>query len=154
MKIALINGSPKKKGSASQTLLKELSVYLPEDTKSSNYQLIHPEVSKETAEALVDFDVLVFAFPLYVDGVPSHLLACLQQLEKAGLKRETRVYCIVNSGFYEGEQNEYAVQVVRNWCARVGLIWGMGIGYGGGGALTHLQGCPPGNGPGESGGAG
>lgn len=41
-------------------------------------------VSDEVLTELNHADVWVFACPLYVDGIPSHLLSCLMQLQKAG----------------------------------------------------------------------
>ena len=79
----------------------------------------------------------VFACPLYVDGLPSHLLACLMELEKQGLAGKT-VYAVVNGGFYEGVQAEPALSVFENWGARAGHIWGGGGGIGGGGAVPEL----------------
>ena len=43
-----------------------------------------------------------------------------------------RVYCIANNGFIEGKQNEPLMQVFENFCARAGLVWGGGVGIGGG----------------------
>ncbi|HAW69762.1 MAG TPA: hypothetical protein DHD79_09105, partial [Firmicutes bacterium] len=79
-------------------------------------------------------DTLVFAFPLYVDGIPSHLLSCLSQMEgylKPLASKEMRVYAIVNCGFYEGRQNQHALDMMQNWCAKTRLIWGHGLGIGG-----------------------
>ncbi len=36
---------------------------------------------------------------------------------------------------------------MQNWCEKVGLIWGQGIGVGGGGALSSLGKVPLGKGP-------
>ena len=39
---------------------------------------------------------------------------------------------IANNGFIEGRQNEPLMQVFEHFCARAGLIWGGGVGIGGG----------------------
>lgn len=145
MKVALICGSPKRKNSASQALLADFKGYLPKDAVLEEHTLNKPEVDQETIEKLKEADALIFAFPLYVDGVPSHLLACLGQLEQAGLGNK-RVACMVNCGFYEGRQNRLAIQIMKNWCKRAGCLWTMGIGFGGGGALAFMGNCPPGKG--------
>ena len=77
MKIALINGSPKSKQSSSEAILNDLQTCLSKDIEVDNYSFRKSFLTKDEIEALVNFDVLVFAFPLYVDGVPSHLLNCL-----------------------------------------------------------------------------
>lgn len=69
-------------------------------------------------------------------------------MEDVGItNRDTRVYCVVNSGFYEGKQNAIAIEILENWCNKVGLVWGMGIGFGGGGGLAYMGSCPLGKGP-------
>lgn len=83
-----------------------------------------------------------------MDGVPAHLLSCLMQLEESQLKgQEIHIYGIVNCGFYEGIQAEPALEVLKNWCAKAELIWGAGLGIGGGGALASMAGLDPGKGP-------
>lgn len=84
---------------------------------------------------------------LYVDGIPSNLLACLEQLEKAEIKQNIGVYCIVNCGFYEGIQCKTAIDILKNWSDKLGLSWGMGIGFGGGGGLAYMGKYPVGKDP-------
>lgn len=151
MNIALINGSPKSKDSASGHVLKTLRAFLEPDSNSfTEYSFRKPQVSEEDMEQLGQSDVLVFAFPLYVDGIPSHVLSCLLQLESflAKLdKKDILVYALVNCGFYEGHQNELALEIIKNWCAKAGLKWGQGVGIGAGGMLPMLKNIPIGKGP-------
>lgn len=125
MKIAFIYGSPKTKYSASASLLQELKSFLQQDGIAiSDYSFNKPSLSKEEMEQLKDYDALVFGFPLYVDGIPSHLLNCLTQLETffASLNgKDIKVYSIVNCGFYEGHQNKLAMEMMENWCSKAGL---------------------------------
>lgn len=178
MKIALLNGSPKAKNSSSEILLADLKRCLskPPDTEIAVLQeactarpeileaaLRHSTVPEETVKNLQTADAWVISCPLYVDGVPGHLLSCLAELEKynqenAAGKNATEknalsaqpgiyVYGIVNCGFYEGIQAETALEILENWCAKAGLIWGGGIGVGGGGALAMMSSPKPGTGP-------
>ena len=83
MKIAFINGSPKVKDSASGSILQELRPLLEQGGNIiSEYNFLKPELNTKEIEGLVECNILIFAFPLYVDGIPSHLLNCLIQLEK------------------------------------------------------------------------
>ena len=151
MKIALINGSPKIKDSASDCVLQELKVFLEQqDNIIFEHHFRKPQLSTEEMKDLVECVALVFAFPLYVDGIPSHLLNCLAELESFLLtlnKKEIKVYSLVNCGFYEGHQNKLAIEIMENWCIKSGLKWGQGVGIGAGGMLPSLKNVPSGNGP-------
>lgn len=89
MKIALINGSPKVKSSASGILLEDLKVYLGE-TEVMEFGFHTGAVTGEEVEALNQADALVFSFPLYVDGIPGHLLSCLADAICAGQTLENQ----------------------------------------------------------------
>ena len=123
MRIAFINGSPRGNSGISAKLLRALEERLP-----------GCEVSHGWGEAC---DAYVFAFPLYVDGVPSNLLRELVEHEQ-GLPPGARTYAVVNNGFYEGEQNALALAILRNWSHRAGLAWGQGIGAGAGPMLDSV----------------
>jgi len=129
MKVAFINGSPRRGSGVSARLLRALEERLP-----------GCEVSCGWGEACGAY---VFAFPLYVDGIPSNLLRELVAHER-GLPPGARIYAIVNNGFYEGEQNAPALAILRNWSRRAGLAWGQGIGVGAGPMLDSV---PPDRGP-------
>lgn len=151
MKIALINGSPKIKKSASNDILKALTNCLESDQSIiSQHHFNKPVLEKKEMEKLAKCDAFVFAFPLYVDGVPSHLLSCLIQLEEFlanKSEKDMTVYVFVNSGFPEGEQNGVAIEIMENWCAKTGLKWGQGMGIGAGGMILSVKGVPCGHGP-------
>lgn len=178
MRIVLINGSPKVNGSASGILLEDFRKKVTEagypgkkngeaagaaaetDTEAETGRTVFSQieiaetglhtasVSGEAMKELDCADVWVFAYPLYVDGIPSQLLSCLVQLEKTPVfNRKKVVYGIVNCGFYEGIQAETALAVLENWCKKAGHSWGGGIGVGGGGALAMLPDMAPGRGP-------
>lgn len=150
MKIALINGSPKVKESASDCVLQGLISYLGKEHNIIATHFKSHELKVEQMEILSECDVLVFAFPLYVDGIPSHLLHCLMSLQEYLLgagKKEIMVYALVNCGFYEGKQNALAIEMMQHWCKRSSLKWGQGVGIGAGGMLLSLKNVPPGHGP-------
>jgi len=97
---------------------------------------------------LAGTDAWVFAYPLYVDGIPGHLLSCLIQLEEARLQnRQIHIYGIVNFGFYEGIQAQLALKLLQNWSIKAGSIWSGGVGVGGGGGLAMMPRLEPGHGP-------
>lgn len=148
MKIALINGSPKAKHSTSASLLKDLKSFLSERADMIDVELNKTLVPEKISEQLKTADALVFAFPLYVDGIPAHLLSCLIELQNTPWpNREIHIYGIVNCGFYKGDQAETALNILQNWCIKAGLIWGGGAGVGGGGAIAQLPDIKNGHGP-------
>lgn len=149
MKITLINGSPKTKNSASGILLNELKS-LRNGDYISEYGFHTPILPSEmNTEEFAQQDAAIFAFPQYVDAIPSHFLSCLCQLENYFKVHSSNltIYAIVNCGFFEGNQNRHALEIMKNWCLRSGLRWGQGIGIGGGGMLSGLQNVPAGKGP-------
>ncbi len=148
MRIALINGSPKVKSSASSALLDDLKGYFAENAEVVNFGFHSSAITKEVIEELTETDAWVFAYPLYVDGIPGHLLSCLIQLEEARIQNpQIHIYGIVNCGFYEGIQAELALKLLQNWSLKAGFIWGGGIGVGGGGGLAMMPKVESGHGP-------
>jgi hypothetical protein len=128
-------------------LLGELKNLFPAEHSVKEFHLNTPSLTEAEIEEMRNYQVWVFAFPLYVDALPSHFLSCLCHIEKVGVGKNIHVYAIVNSGFCEGMQNRNALAVMENWCRRTDLTWGMGIGFGGGGAMTGMKNIPLGKGP-------
>ena len=132
MKTVFINCSPKKNASASAYFLSLQRVFTGGEKVSE--KLRTPADHTRVLEQLRGAQAAVFVLPLYVDGVPSHVLRFMEEMEtfcrENGLKLS--VYCVANNGFIEGKQNEPLMQVFENFCARAGLTWGGGVGIGGG----------------------
>lgn len=147
MKINIINGSPKATKSNSEILGNYLSSLLKEN-EIKKYYSISFRLNNENKNEIYNSDVLIFLFPLYVDGIPSNLLKLFVEFEKEKVVNPaTRVYCIVNNGFYEGKQNRLAILQIKNWCEKVNARWGQGIGVGAGELLPYLKKYSLGQGP-------
>ncbi|MDF2587048.1 MAG: hypothetical protein K0S41_889 [Anaerocolumna sp.] len=150
MKIALICGSPKVNQSTSGYILEELKSYISNDNTIVQYNIHKPEISNQVMDELLSCDSLVFAFPLYVDAIPTHLLKVLVDFSSyanAKVKKNILVYAIVNCGFFEGKQNEIAIDIMKHWSEKTGLTWGHGLGIGAGGMLFSVKNVPNGRGP-------
>ena len=135
MKIMMIDGSPKVSKSNSEYFLNILSDFI------ESKDIVIKEINT--------IDTLVFAFPLYVDSLPSHVLEFLIMLEenfKDNLKG-VNVYVIVNCGFYEGKQNKIALNIMKCWCKKMNIKWAQGIGIGAGEMMGGLRNVPMGKGP-------
>jgi multimeric flavodoxin WrbA len=146
MKTVMINGSPKTNGSSSEWILTALRNRLADLAKPAAVCSIIKQSREEILDAVQDCDALIFAFPLYVDGCPSHLLAFLDEAQGdlASAAPGAKVYVLVNNGFYEARQNSIAIEMMKSLCAHSGLAWGCGVGIGAGGMI---QAAPAGHGP-------
>ena len=139
MKTVFINGSPKKRFSASGYFGKLQSIFIRGEkvflrlrTKSDH---------KIIFEQIINADNVIFLLPLYVDCVPSHILSFLREMEHfcKEHKIELKIYAIANNGFIEGTQNAALFRVMENFCTRSDLLWCGGIGIGGGVMFNALK---------------
>jgi len=147
MKISIINGSPKAIKSNSEILGNYLSSLLKEN-EIKKYYSIYARLDDKIKNEIHNSDILIFLFPLHVDGIPSNLLKLLVKFEEEKVvKSETKIYCIVNNGFYESKQNRLAILQIKNWCEKVKARWGQGIGVGAGELLPYLKKYKLGQGP-------
>ena len=148
MKIALINASPKIKNSNSELILSDLKHYLNGKCEIVETKLSFNADFDSVYSKVKDADSWLFAYPLYVDNMPSHLLKFLEWLSDNNLcSKQRNVYAICNCGFYEGIQAEYAVNVVKFWCNKTNNIFSGGVGIGGGEAFDAIKNIPVGYGP-------
>ena len=139
MKTVFINGSPKKRFSASGYFGKLQSLF----TKGENVflRLRTKGDHKKIFEQIIHADNVIFLIPLYVDCVPSHVLSFLREMESfcKEHKMELNIYAIANNGFIEGSQNAPLFRVMENFCTRSDLRWCGGIGIGGGVMFNALK---------------
>ena len=132
MKTVFINASPKKRFCASAYFLFLQRLFV--GGRQVSRKLRTPADYEGILHELDDAQAVVFSLPLYVDGIPSHVLRFMERMEAYCKEKGLRlsVYCLANNGFIEGRQNEPLMQVFENFCARAGLGWGGGVGVGGG----------------------
>ena len=133
MKAMILNGSPKKKGSTSGLLGRAMGCFL------AGWEVWHASIRTkkqfpEILQHLKEIDVLILAAPLYVDGIPSHVIEFLQEAEAFCRENHCRFvfYAISNNGFIEGSHNRVHLKMYECWCRRADVAWGGGIGVGGG----------------------
>lgn len=134
--IGLVNGSPKATGSNSGLIIDILKGMLDKNLETVTVPTFKWDDS--AFQKLSQCDTIVAVFPLYVDGLPSHFLRFLIQLEeyvKARENQKTYLYVVAQCGFYEGAQNRLAIEMMKNFCRRAGFAWRGGIGLGGAGCI-------------------
>ena len=132
MKTVFINCSPKKRFCASAYFLFLQRLFM--GGKKVTEKLRTPADHSRILSELKAAQTVVFGLPLYVDGIPSHVLRFMEEME-AYCKRSDlhlSVYCVANNGFIEGKQNEPMMRSFAHFCSRAGLTWGGGVGIGGG----------------------
>ena len=142
-KIAAINGSPKANNSASGILISQIEAIA--ETTFTVYQaakLIRQESISAAMADILNANVLLIVFPLYIDSLPAPVVKVLTLLEREAVKeggQPPKVYSVCNCGFYEAENNRLALDIIRNFCVSAGLPWGYGIGIGAGGSIQSLS---------------
>ena len=147
MKICIINGSPKESKSTSELLIGYLMPFI-KGNEIITYNVCKTDFSKTQFSQIQSSEVLIFAFPLYIDSINPLLLRFLIELQKREFRNKNiNVYCIINNGFYEGRQNHVAADIMKNWCKAAGLIYGQTLGVGAGEMLPFLKDIPLGYGP-------
>lgn len=147
MNVLLINGSPRRAAAASRLVLDSLKAKLGSEHA---YRMIEVATQGEALPDDLGADLLVLACPLYVDSLPAPVLNYLLSFERlrsgASPTREGQkpqaMIAVVNSGFYEGIQNESALAIVANFCAHSGIQWRGGLGIGSGGMLLGMKSAP------------
>lgn len=132
MKTVYVVLSPKKKWSNSAYLAAVSHPFAGSDSMTIHYR--GPKDVESIMEQLRKGCRLVLVMPLFVDGIPSHVLELMEKIEQQTKQERlhSEVYSMINCGFYEGQQCEYALEMVECWCLRCGFqfMGGRGIGAG------------------------
>lgn len=139
MNLLILHASPKKRGGASRFVSGLFRLFLP-GASAKTAALRGRQDFERALVYMADADAVCLSFPLYVDGLPSHVVEFLTLAEEycQTHSRRLRLYAIANNGFIEGRQNRTALQMLEAWCVRAGAVWGGGIGIGGGAMLRVL----------------
>jgi multimeric flavodoxin WrbA len=142
MKISVINGSPKMSAGISGLIINHMEKLL--NVSIDVYHAIRlikkEESTTDELAKILDCEVLLIIFPLYVDSLPAPLINVLSKIEKisSDVSIKPQVYSIVNCGFFDAKQNATALEMIKSFSLRAKLPWGYGIGIGGGGMLSSM----------------
>jgi len=143
--VALLVGSPKGPKSTSNSI----GTYLVDklEQKGVPYNKIYIRQCPRSKEKKADLvrvvdesDLIILAFPLYVDSLPSQVIETLELIaehekDKHDLDKKSFV-AISNSGFPEAKQNSTALTICRLFAKQVGFNWAGGLAWGGGGMIA------------------
>lgn len=142
MKIAMINASPRllirrNDTCTANTVLQDCRRLLRRSHLHDfeDFHLKTAYLSDKDKKALFDCDIWLLSFPVYMMGLPSHLMAVMQTLEQEAAERgprEIRVYALANTDLYEGNNAYPAFRMLSLWCEACRFSWCGGMGIGGG----------------------
>ncbi|MCK5124631.1 MAG: hypothetical protein KAR42_00100 [candidate division Zixibacteria bacterium] len=136
-------------GSAKQTISTSelIGTYLIERLQSNGYEtetlFAHKLLKSNSWERLLSStdraDIIVIAFPLFVDCLPYSVIKSLEQIAghrqaKSELKEQTLV-CLANCGFPEQHHNDTAIAICRQFAREAGFKWAGALSLGGGEAI-------------------
>jgi hypothetical protein len=139
----LLVGSAKRPRSTSESLGTYLLERLGEQGFATETLLLHRALRSEAGrQELLDAtdraDLLVLAFPLYVDTLPAMVTWALEHIasHRAGTpRRGQRLVALANCGFPEAHHNDTALAICRHFAQEAGLAWAGGLALGAGQAI-------------------
>lgn len=145
--VVLLNCSFRGQNSNSNYFLGLLEQLL--DGASEKIHLAQMRDFDELYQKLVYADAVVFAMPLYVDSVPAQVVELMEQMyeRKSQELKGLPVYAITNLGFYESRQMEHELAIVKNWCAKMDMVYGGSLAIGAGEMMGGLSYVPLDKGP-------
>jgi multimeric flavodoxin WrbA len=145
----LLVASPRGRKSTSHSLGR----YLFEQLNISGFQTeliqLYPALgshnrTQSLLEAVPSNDLIVLAFPLYVDSLPGPVTHALELIaahrsavQPTGEAGRPAFVAIVNSGFPEAEQNQTALAICAQFARRAGFTWAGGLALGGGSSIVN-----------------
>ena len=144
-RVLLLVGSAKRPRSTSESLGTYLCERLGERGFEAGTLLLHralkSDQGREDLLAAADrADVLVIAFPLYVDSLPYLVIRAMERIARhrqaRGEGKSHRLVAIVNCGFPEAHQNDTALATCRQFAREAGFEWAGGLALGGGEAIS------------------
>ncbi len=145
----LIVGSPKIKHRSTSSILGE---YLIEILKSDGWKtevlklkgnLRREKGQNELCSAVDCSDLIILAFPLYIDALPYLVTKALeiiaQHKKTLPVKKPQKIFTIINNGFPEFYQNALALNICRFFADLCGISWAGALAMGAGEAIGGGQ---------------
>ena len=141
----LLVGSAQRPRSTSESLGTYLCQRLQARGFQTETQLLHrvfrgAEAQAALLEAVTGADLLVLAFPLYVDALPALVVRTLEtiaaQAPSGPGRSAQRLVAIANCGFPEAGHNNVALAICRQFAVQTGFQWAGSLSLGGGQAIN------------------
>lgn len=139
----LLVGSPRTKKSTSASLGGYLFEQLAErgiqtETIQLYTSINSPERTKSMLSAIDGADLVVLAFPLYVDTLPAPVTSALEKIAEYRKSNRTpiRFAAISNCGFPESKHTDTALATCAEFARQNGFLWMGSLALGGGQGLV------------------
>lgn len=140
----LLVGSPRTRKSTSNSLGGYLCERLDLQGIETETIFIHtslrnPDRMKNLLAAMERADLVLLAFPLYVDSLPAPVMEALERfaLQRDGEPTGQRFAAIANRGFPEADHNAAALAICANFAEKTGFEWAGSLALGAGQGLVH-----------------
>jgi multimeric flavodoxin WrbA len=141
----LLVGSPRTRKSSSLALGGYLFDRLAESRVQTETFYIHtslysPERMQALMEAVDAADLVMLAFPLYVDSLPAPVIATLERIAARRIGKNTtggRFTALANCGFPEAAHNHTALAICETFARQAGFVWAGALALGAGEGLVH-----------------
>lgn len=139
----LLVGSPRTTTSTSSALggylLEQLAGHQVETQTIQLYTHLGTAAKRQVLfDALDSADLIVLAFPLYIDSLPAPVIAALDLIvtQRAGKRTNQRMVAISNCGFPEAHHCDTALAICAHFAQQAGLPWAGGLALGEGGMIS------------------
>ncbi|NTV59873.1 MAG: NADPH-dependent FMN reductase [Chlorobiaceae bacterium] len=140
----LLVGSPRMAKSTSASLGGYLFEKLAEQgVRTETVQIYktfgNPEKMASLLESVDRSELVVLAFPLYIDSIPAPVLSVLRAIgqHRRWQARSGKFAAVANSGFIESHHNENALASCAVFAKEAGFSWMGSVAIGGGEGLVH-----------------
>jgi len=141
----LLVGSPRTRKSSSQSLGSYLFDRLAQGQVQTETFYIHtslylPERMQALMDAVDAADLVMLAFPLYVDSLPAPVMAALERIaaRRSGPGgTRGRFAALANCGFPEAAHNRTALAICETFARQAGFDWAGALALGAGEGLVH-----------------
>ena len=134
----LLIGSMRSQDGNSVKLAEKLREQLQGDNKIiplKRYLGNLPELFSELESA----ETIVLCTPLYVDGLPAQVIRFMEDAQCYSCWRPQKVYVLANMGLYESSQLINLFSAVKQWCGKLKIEYGGGLGVSAGELLGTLM---------------
>lgn len=143
--VTLLVGSPRGNASTSSVLGNYILNKLEEQSIKTEVLHIQSQLKSQNTreqflEKIKNTDVIILAFPLYVDTLPAPVIRAFELVaentNKEKQKRKQKLMVIVNCGFPEASHNKYALAVCEQFALETGMQWSGGLSLGAGEVIS------------------